>query len=56
MVRAECGGSEGVHLVWEDLVDRALPWRHDSVKLAVALMDLYDAHGAAERVGADAWV
>lgn len=28
-------------LVLEDLVDRALPWRHDSVKLSLALMRLY---------------
>lgn len=31
---------EGVRMVTADLIDRARPWRHDSVKLARAVIDL----------------
>ena len=48
MVEPGCDHIDGCQLVLEDLVDRALPWRHDSVRLATALMHLRQGH----RVGA----
>lgn len=37
-------GAEGCELVLENVVDVALPWRHDPEKLAAAIMRLYETH------------
>lgn len=40
MVHPICAGNDHYHLILEDIVDRRLPWRHDSDKLADALLRL----------------
>jgi hypothetical protein len=40
-VRVEEGLSEEYRIYQADLVDALYPWRHDSEKLARAVMDLY---------------
>lgn len=44
MVQPTCQGVEGLAVVTEDLVDRAMPWRHDPQALATALMRLHKDH------------
>ena len=42
MVQPDCASLDCYQVVLEDLVDRELPWRHDSLKLADALLRLLD--------------
>ncbi len=46
MVSPECETIEGCPFVLDDLVDRALPWRHDPDRLATALLRLYHRQAA----------
>jgi uncharacterized cofD-like protein len=47
MVKPQYDNVHDCQVVLEDLVDRELPWRHDPLKLATALMRLYYAYGTA---------
>lgn len=47
LVLPDLTGCDGCELVLEDLVDDALPWRHDPTKLATAIMRLYSAYALA---------
>jgi len=46
MVQPRCAEADGYRVILEDLVDRELPWRHDSGRLAEVLMRLYGARSA----------
>jgi uncharacterized cofD-like protein len=47
LVQPSMEGCEDCELVLEDLIDDALPWRHESTKLALAIMRLYTAYTVA---------
>jgi uncharacterized cofD-like protein len=49
LVSPRCPTGVGCHLVTEDLIDRENPWRHDTHKLARALMTILQGTGAAPR-------
>lgn len=46
MVQPEFDASERGRVILRDLVDKALPWRHDPVKLAAEVMRLYSSANA----------
>jgi uncharacterized cofD-like protein len=48
MVEPQFTHVDGYSVVLDDLVDRELPWRHDSNELAKVLMRLYHAHNASD--------
>jgi uncharacterized cofD-like protein len=49
LVSPRCPTQEGYHLVTEDVIDRAKPWRHDPDKLARALMTILQGDGPGTR-------
>ena len=53
MVRPEFEGNPGCQLVLEDLVDARLPWRHDSTRLADALLRMYHNWRVAAQLAGD---
>jgi uncharacterized cofD-like protein len=56
MVQPEFEGDPGCQLVLEDLVDTRLPWRHDSTRLADALLRIYhDWRAAAQSTEDPSW-